>query len=108
MPKILRNLAASALASGFACTPSCWAQQASNKELRLVWLVSTGGTIAGTGASSTSVAAYKGGTILGEDLVKFHKVLGEREQPLGRQHYRRRRGFAPDQVGALLGDHHGC
>jgi L-asparaginase len=53
MPKFLRNLAAAVLASGFACNPSCWAQQASNKELPLVWVLSTGGTIAGTGASST-------------------------------------------------------
>lgn len=70
MPKFRRNLAAAVLASGFACNPSCWAQQASNKELPLVWVLSTGGTIAGTGASSTNVAEYKGGTILGEDLVK--------------------------------------
>jgi hypothetical protein len=33
-------------------------------------VLSTGGTIAGTGASSTNVAEYKGGAILGEDLVK--------------------------------------
>jgi L-asparaginase len=69
MPKFLRNLVAAALASGFACNFSCWAQQASNKELPLVWVLSTGGTIAGTGASSTNVAEYRGGTILGEDLV---------------------------------------
>jgi L-asparaginase/Glu-tRNA(Gln) amidotransferase subunit D len=70
MPQFLRNLAAAVLASGFACNPSCLAQQASNKELPLVWVLSTGGTIAGTGASSTNLAEYKGGTILGEDLVK--------------------------------------
>jgi L-asparaginase len=70
MRKFLRNLAAAALASGFACSPSCWAQQAINKELPLVWVLSTGGTIAGTGASPTNVAEYKGGTVLGEDLVK--------------------------------------
>jgi L-asparaginase/Glu-tRNA(Gln) amidotransferase subunit D len=69
MPKFLRNLVAAALASGFACNFSCWAQQTSNKELPLVWVLSTGGTIAGTGASSTNVAEYRGGTILGEDLV---------------------------------------
>lgn len=70
VPKFLRNLAAAALASGFACNFSCWAQQAGNKELPLVWVLSTGGTIAGTGASPTNVAEYRGGTILGEDLVK--------------------------------------
>src|SRR5262245_25353947 len=35
----------------------------------LVWVLSTGGTIAGAGASSTNLAEYKGGTILGEQLV---------------------------------------
>jgi L-asparaginase len=70
MPKLLWNLAAAVLASGFACNFSCWAQQAINKELPMVWVLSTGGTIAGTGASPTNVAEYKGGTVLGEDLVK--------------------------------------
>jgi L-asparaginase len=70
MPKLLRNLVAAVLASGFACNFSCWAQQAINKELPLVWVLSTGGTIAGTGASPTNLAEYKGGTVLGEDLVK--------------------------------------
>src|SRR5215468_2621049 len=70
MPKFLRNLAVAVLASGFACNSSCWAQQASNKELPLVWVLSTGGTIAGAGASSTNVAEYKSGNILGEELVK--------------------------------------
>ncbi len=69
MPKLLWNLAATVLASGFVCNFSCWAQQAINKELPLVWVLSTGGTIAGTGASPTNVAEYKGGTVLGEDLV---------------------------------------
>src|SRR5712691_3284594 len=41
-----------------------------NRPLPLVWVLSTGGTIAGSGASSTNVADYKSGTILGEDLVK--------------------------------------
>jgi L-asparaginase len=70
MPKLLRNLAAVVLACGFASNFSCWAQPATNKELPLVWVLSTGGTIAGTGASPTNVAEYKGGTVLGEDLVK--------------------------------------
>src|SRR5437016_11744926 len=46
-----------------------WGQEAA-KVLPLVWVLSTGGTIAGSGASSTNVADYKSGTILGEDLVK--------------------------------------
>jgi L-asparaginase/Glu-tRNA(Gln) amidotransferase subunit D len=69
MPKLLRNLAAAVLASGFACNFSWWAQQAINNELPMVWVLSTGGTIAGTGASPTNVAEYKGSTVLGEDLV---------------------------------------
>ena len=39
------------------------------QNLPLIWVVSTGGTIAGAGASPTNVQEYKGGTILGEDLV---------------------------------------
>ena len=70
MPRLFRNLAAVVLAVGFACATACWAQQAGNTDLPLVWVLSTGGTIAGAGASSTNVQEYKGGTILGEDLVK--------------------------------------
>jgi len=43
--------------------------QAPARELPLVWVLSTGGTIAGQGASSTALAAYKGGTITGDELV---------------------------------------
>ena len=70
MPGFVRNLGAAVLASGLACATSCWAQQASNTNLPLVWVLSTGGTIAGAGASPTNVQEYKGGTILGEDLVE--------------------------------------
>jgi L-asparaginase len=35
-----------------------------------VWVLSTGGTIAGTGSSATDLTNYRSGTILGEDLVK--------------------------------------
>jgi L-asparaginase len=45
------------------------AQGLSNKELPLVWVLSTGGTIAGRGATSTSLAEYKAGTLLGAELV---------------------------------------
>src|SRR5262249_49239737 len=45
-------------------------QEASSNGLPLVWVLSTGGTIAGAGASSTNVAEYTGGTILGEELVR--------------------------------------
>lgn len=36
----------------------------------VVWVLSTGGTIAGRGATSTSLSNYKSGTLLGEELVK--------------------------------------
>jgi L-asparaginase type II len=37
--------------------------------LPLVWLLATGGTIAGKGASSTSLTEYRGSTLLGSDLL---------------------------------------
>src|SRR5215813_5019846 len=70
MTRLFLNLSAAALVSWLACDTPCWAQEAGNKNLPLVWVLSTGGTIAGAGASSTNVADYKSGTILGEDLVK--------------------------------------
>src|SRR5437899_4285731 len=69
MTRLLLNLAA-VLVSCLAPYTPCWAQEAGNANLPLVWVLSTGGTIAGAGASSTNVADYKSGTILGEDLVK--------------------------------------
>src|SRR6185436_19250651 len=36
----------------------------------IVYVLSTGGTIAGTGSSSTDLSNYKSGSILGEQLVK--------------------------------------
>src|SRR4051794_19234564 len=35
----------------------------------LIWLLATGGTIAGEGASSTSLTEYRGSTLLGSDLL---------------------------------------
>src|SRR2546428_10037566 len=46
-----------------------WAQE-KPKALPLVWVLSTGGTIAGRGASSTSLSEYKSGALLGEELVR--------------------------------------
>ena len=43
--------------------------QASRADLPLVWVLATGGTISGKGASSTSLAEYKAGALLGEELV---------------------------------------
>jgi len=40
-------------------------------------VLSTGGTIAGKGASSTSLAEYKSGSLLGEDLVKAVPEIGQ-------------------------------
>ncbi len=45
------------------------AQDATKTELPLVWVFSTGGTIAGQGTSSTDLSNYKSGSLLGEDLV---------------------------------------
>src|SRR5499426_1153176 len=70
MTRLFLNLAAGVLVSWLAYDMPCWAQESGNKTLPLVWVLSTGGTIAGSGASSTNVADYKAGTILGEDLVK--------------------------------------
>ena len=69
MTKPLLSLTAAVLASCFAGNPPCWSQEAGKEDLPLVWVLSTGGTIAGTGASSTSLSEYKSGTILGEELV---------------------------------------
>lgn len=44
-------------------------QTATSRELPLVWVLSTGGTIAGQGASSTSLTDYKPGSLLGDQLV---------------------------------------
>ena len=62
---------AALLAFVFLYAPTCPAQEAPNStNLPLVWVLSTGGTIAGRGASSTSLSEYKSGSLLGEDLVK--------------------------------------
>jgi L-asparaginase len=39
-------------------------------ELPVVWVLSTGGTIAGQGASATDLSNYKSGVLLGEELVR--------------------------------------
>src|SRR5580700_11963131 len=68
---LLHPLLAVLLTSLFMGAAPCLGQDESNgKNLPLVWLLSTGGTIAGRGASSTSLTEYKSGSILGEELVK--------------------------------------
>jgi L-asparaginase len=49
----------------FSCAPATAGQ-----ELPTVWVLATGGTIAGAGSSSTDLSNYKAGSILGEQLVK--------------------------------------
>jgi len=66
MQKQFSGFAAVMLALSLAGTATAWCQEAKKP---LVWVLSTGGTIAGAGASSTNLAEYKGGTILGEQLV---------------------------------------
>jgi L-asparaginase len=42
---------------------------ASERDLPRVWVLATGGTIAGTGSSPTDLSNYKAGSIMGEDLI---------------------------------------
>ena len=46
-----------------------WAQGSADRDLPVVWVLATGGTISGQGATSTSLADYKSGALLGEQLV---------------------------------------
>src|SRR5262245_9654478 len=50
-----------------ACIPESGAQ--ASKELPTIVVLSTGGTIAGRGGTTTTLAGYKAGQILGEELV---------------------------------------
>jgi L-asparaginase len=45
------------------------AQDAKRAPLPVVWVLSTGGTIAGQGTTSTSLSNYKAGSLRGEELV---------------------------------------
>src|SRR5687768_6770344 len=47
-----------------------YAQGGGTVAVPVVWVLSTGGTIAGRGASSTSLSDYKSGALLGDELVK--------------------------------------
>jgi L-asparaginase len=49
------------------CATPCGAQAV--KSLPVVWVLSTGGTISGRGASPTALAEYKTGSLLGRELV---------------------------------------
>src|SRR5687767_7298583 len=53
------------------------AQPAGNRTKPAVWVLSTGGTIAGQGSSTTDLSNYKPGSILGEQLVKAVPQIAE-------------------------------
>lgn len=48
----------------------CEAQGVGRAGRPVVWVLATGGTISGRGASSTNLAEYKSGALLGEELVR--------------------------------------
>jgi L-asparaginase len=56
-----------AFAFGACAVPS--AAQGTRTALPLVWVLSTGGTISGRGASPTALSEYKSGSLLGAELV---------------------------------------
>lgn len=45
-------------------------QEAGGTDLPTVWVLATGGTISGRGASSTSLTEYKAGALVGDELVR--------------------------------------
>jgi L-asparaginase/Glu-tRNA(Gln) amidotransferase subunit D len=57
------------LMSTHATTAQAQAPATGPNELPLVVVLSTGGTIAGRGGSTTSLTEYKAGSILGSELV---------------------------------------
>ena len=69
MPVTRCRLLWPALAAVAVCAAPC-AAQGPPKPLPVVWVLSTGGTISGRGASPTSLAEYKAGALLGEELVR--------------------------------------
>lgn len=62
------RIAACAVASLFATTDA--SAQTVSQPLPVVRVISTGGTIAGRGGSSTSLSNYKPGALLGDELVR--------------------------------------
>ena len=65
----MRTFATVALLTTLGAATPCSAQSAASKELPLVWVLSTGGTIAGRGSSATDLSNYKAGSLLGEEIV---------------------------------------
>ena len=71
LQRLLTAVSVVLLAAAHTGVTPCSAQEVlASKDLPLVWVLSTGGTISGKGASSTSLAEYKSGLLLGEELVK--------------------------------------
>jgi len=68
---------AGAVLALFTGVAPCAAQGVLDRELPLVWVLSTGGTIAGRGSSPTDLSNYKGGSLLGEELVRSVPQLGQ-------------------------------
>ena len=67
---ICRAVAATlSIAATLLLAPAASLAQPDAAGLPLVWILATGGTIAGKGATSTSLADYKSGALRGEDLV---------------------------------------
>jgi L-asparaginase type II len=66
----MRRIAAAVIVAGWSCASPCSAQGVGGTARPLVWVLSTGGTISGRGASSTSLSEYKAGALLGEELVR--------------------------------------
>lgn len=60
---------AAAWSAGLVGAAPSSAQRASAVDLPVVWVLATGGTISGKGATSTSLSEYKSGVLLGEELV---------------------------------------
>ena len=66
----MRRTAVVVLLGACSCAAPCEAQGVGPAARPLVWVLATGGTISGRGASSTSLAEYRSGALLGEELVR--------------------------------------
>ena len=77
MRALLRRLGRLAIAATLAISAGAtWplvspaqSQDVARTDLPVVWVLATGGTIAGRGATSTSLAEYKPGTLLGAEII---------------------------------------
>src|SRR5688572_24555926 len=59
------------------CVVAAPAAQQNARARPTVWVLSTGGTIAGQGSSTTDLSNYKSGAILGEQLVRAVPQIAE-------------------------------